>query len=204
MLPFPFAPRHATGVRPDFRAEVERVLAGMPYGILRVLDVEGYALVTGRTMLEAEPVLRGQAPRGYPPDATWANLSGGFQGGGAKRIVLAETYEDYDTGLIVFCTDVAEALRHEIGHALDEALGGASTADEFRAAYLLGRKRADEWNLRDRLEYFLNETVDAGAEETFAELVAIMSGGGAAGMDELMRSTFYEALSVVTRILEGL
>jgi len=204
MRPVPFAPRHAPGVRPEFRAEIERVIAGMPPGILRVLEEEEYALVTGRTMLEAEPLLRGRAPRGYPPDATWANLSGGFQGGGSKRIVLAETYEDYDTGLTVFCPDVAEALRHEIGHALDQALGGASMASDFRAAYLLGQKRVEEWNLRDRLEYFLNETVDAGAEETFAELVAIISGGGAAGMDNLVRSTFHEALSVVNRILEGM
>jgi hypothetical protein len=176
----------------------------MPAGILRVLDEVGYALVTGRTMLEAEPGLHRQTPRGYPPDATWANLSGGFHRGSAKRIVLAETYEDYDTGLTVLCGDVAETLRHEIGHALDQALGGASTSDQFRSAYLLGRRRVEERNLRERLEYFLNETIDAGAEETFAELVAIVSGGGAAGMDELMRSTFGDALSVVNRILEAL
>jgi hypothetical protein len=130
-------------------------------------------------------------------------LSGGFQGS-ANRIVLAETYEDYETGLSVVCTDLAGVLRHEVGHALDRALGGTSASHDFRAAYLIGRLRVEEWNLRDQLEYFLNETVDAGAEETFAELVAIVTGGGAAGMDDLMRSTFDDALAVVNRIMEAL
>ena len=184
--------------------EVDRALVGMGRAVRAVLDKGGYALVTGVTVVAAEPGLARQRPRGYPPDATWENSRGGYLGGAAKRIVIAETYRDYDSGRSVRSTNVAGALRHEIGHALDDALDGASGGDGFRAMYLLDRIRLHERNLQDELAYFLNEDVNAGAEETFAELVAIACGGGAAGMDELMRSTFEGALAVVTQILEDL
>ncbi|MBD0319160.1 MAG: hypothetical protein ICV87_02430 [Gemmatimonadetes bacterium] len=204
MRPFPFSPRHTEGVGRAFRDEIDRAIAGLSRGVREILDWGGYALVTGLTVVDAEPGLAGQRPRGYPPDATWENSPGGYLGGTAKRIVVAETYRDYESDRFVPCTHVAGALRHEVGHALDDALGGVSAGVEFLSVYVRDRLRLRERNLQDELAYFLNEDLKAGADETFAELVAIACGGGAAGVDELMASTFEDSLALVKRILEDL
>ncbi|MBZ4194741.1 MAG: hypothetical protein LAE24_10615 [Candidatus Contendobacter sp.] len=72
-------------------------------------------------------------------------------------------------------------FRHEIGHALDDASGGLSNSFWFIAAYELDfEKLIMNVSMKDEMVrhfYYLQEG-QAGRRETFAELFAILIGGG--------------------------
>lgn len=99
--------------------------------------------------------LRGVRPRGWPEGSTWDDV-GGAHSGGTRVLAVGDTNKS---------GSVAGTALHEGSHALDEALGGASSSPEFRAL-------VDTYERLDPLmsPYFTQRGNATGyTSETFAE-----------------------------------
>lgn len=180
---FPLVEQHTVvyGVSDDFKEIINDALGKIPDSAIRAIQEYGYQLEIGPTLLDLRPDLKVHKPRGYQSGKTFENTNG-FHDPNLKRIYVFEYFKPE-----VLSSKLAKNLRgeavfrHEIGHALDRALGQVSNSDWFLAAYdrdfenlLLNESMKDELA---RHAYYL-QADDAGRKETFAELFAILTGGG--------------------------
>jgi hypothetical protein len=161
------------GTDDQFAKRVGAAYARIPDGVRALLDRSGYDVATCRQYLDLHPDLKGQTPRGYPAGSSEAAAQGVFEAED-KRIVVPERPE------AVAAADPVGIVRHEVGHAFDDALGNYSQSKEFRDAY---NRDLDKMNLEhlnglseEQLEYYLQDH-GAGAQETFGELFCTAVGG---------------------------
>ncbi len=160
----------------------------LPQNDLALLEAMGYRFKTARMLTDAAPHLKDKPVRGQP-DAKWDNLEGVFIPSD-KAIVVSQEY--LSRGEQQVSSDRTDGvLRHEVGHAIDDALGRISRSEEFRQSYekdlrrinkkarlqeLIGLASAKR-KISD-LEYFMQEG-ETGRSEAFAELYGMLRGGGA-------------------------
>lgn len=137
---------------PQHAAEFEKIPE--PFHDVMAKHVHGIDLGDG-PVSDYMPELRGVHPRGWPADKSWDNVAGVYDGN-VRRVVVGG-----GPGLDHGSTSVAV---HEAGHALDHALGDASSSQKFRAVY------ADA--LEQGLSPYYAQSGAGGRQEMWAEAFA--------------------------------
>lgn len=160
----------------DFQDRVQQTYKAMSPEVQKIVD--GHSKIESVTKVtDALPELKNQKPRGWPPGSTWDSVDGAYSPS-RKAIVVAEEVRDTNQNWVK-SRRMEPVLRHEVGHAVDDALGGFSKTQPFKDAYdadVPGINKADQATL----EYFL-QPGDAGRSEAFAESVANKNGGSTGG-----------------------
>jgi hypothetical protein len=198
------------GKRPseNFIDKMDRDFVGLPQEVRKLLKKEGIKVVVGDTIPDVAPELKDVRPRGHAEGSKWDHIEGFFRSSPEdKMVVVTEHRLDRISEKMVASDRLEGVLRHEVGHGVDEALHRCSQDDAFQAAYEADKAIIDR-NLNDRqkdtLEYFLQSGY-AGPSEAFAELFAILHGGGASRWCEpLMRTSFPNTLNLIEDRIEKL
>jgi|GEM_PF-4652499 len=139
---------------------VSAELAKIPEKYQEMLAKGGAEVVVVRNSItEFFPELAGVQPRGWPPGATWDNVTGVASG---KQAVIATV--DHDSGTPRLNNHGStNVVLHEVGHVLDNLRGEADYPDAFLQA-----RTADLNQLSD----YQKQAGNAGLQETFAESFA--------------------------------
>lgn len=153
----------------------EDVLKSLPQSVRNLLRDHGVALVVSRDLCHEEPSLSMDTPRGYDAGDTRHQAPAEYDPE-TKELRIRQDYKLSDGSIEVATPDnFTDSIRHEGGHAVDEALGDLSHSKEFDDAY-----RKDVQALtpeqKEVLSYYLigaksNEDM-TGREETFAQVFA--------------------------------
>lgn len=205
-------------VSPEFAQQMETVLQNLPVAERSLLARQGERLVVASTLGEAIPSLQG-TPRGHAPGTTFRNLDGVHSQG---LSVVAETFEVRGSPGVTGRPSAlrrAGVARHELGHAIDGAIGREmaagdlltptsqrhySNSTEFDQAYQRDLAGLDRLSPMDRmtLRYFL-QSGEAGRSETFAEAYGILRGGGCTAQPPRMQEIFRRAFPNTLHLVEG-
>ena len=175
------------GVSDQFGTQIENVYATLPAGERAIVESAGIRVSAARTVSDVLPQFAGQTPRGYRPGSTYDSVQGLFDNQ-ARRILIPEYYQNGDRYLPN--QDRLEGVvKHEFGHALDQALGNFSDSPGFADAYAQDVARLSRGARRD-VAYLLQDGA-AGRQEAFAELYAATKGAhntsGKLNADEFAR-----------------
>lgn len=185
--PAPAAPKpafafEAVGNLPARDADrLRATVEAMPAPVLATLERAGVRFVVGEKFADLDAGLARETPRGWPAGLTWAN-SDGIHMPGRKTVAAFTTHVEPHGGRPVPSPRVEGVLRHETGHAFDDAIGGASFYnDDWTRAY---RQDVAAIGPADAagLAYYLQRGA-AGPQETFAELFGQLLGGGSRPTD---------------------
>ena len=187
-------------VTPKFRSEVEQALLQLPLEIRRAAQKGGVRVILSDNVTEVLPDLSHLTPRGWNSGQTWSGATGLYSPGGRMALIA----EKLKNSKYRPSNRVPGVLRHEFGHALDDALNQFSKSPAFREAYdkdvALIRSNMSRYSPKS-LEYFLQQG-DAGREEAMAELFGIHYGGGAANwVERQMRTAFPNTLELISQKL---
>ena len=184
-------------VSPAFTWKVWAACQTLPPTLIPELQRRGWRMELVPSLAETLPALADAAPRGWPNGWTWKNVDA-VHLPADKRILFAEWRVARD-GRWVRCDRVAGVVRHELAHAWDAACGSDGSFSgslRFRLAYEREVARLSASTLR-RLGYFVQST-DAGRQEAFAELAALVWGGGSSPhLAKLLRQSFPHTMAVV-------
>ncbi len=177
-------------VSEEFIAKVEKAYLDLPKPLRQLLAQTGQKVHIAKLSTDVRPDYKGMHPRGHEKDATFSCIDGVYFPD-KRQVVVAEEYRVLDPHHRLYQKSNRGdgVLRHEVGHAIDEALKYISRSPEFEAAYkkdvadFVSKLKPAE---RERFEYFL-QTPDksktlggpAGQSEVFAEMLGIIYGGGA-------------------------
>ena len=164
--------------------EVQSAVDKLSDTVRKKLADGGYKVAFGKQIGDVFPSLLNDNPRGWPEGMTWANADGLYHGSHKTALATEFRVDYYDKSAVVPSNRFANVLRHEIGHAFNEALGQAITKPEFIAAYLKDVARIDPFD-QSRLGYYL-QPGDAGRSEVFAEGFAQLFGGGSDRYESIM------------------
>lgn len=169
----------AANISDEFRATLEQALAQLPTSLLQKISDSGYRLRFGAVLLELRPDLKGKTPRGWPPGSTFEQVDG-LHDPDQQQICIFEYFKpDLTATRYVKNVRASGVFRHEIGHLLDRLLGGLSDQNWFRIAYEYDLNQLlTQDSLFEECDYYVQDGV-GGRKETFAELFAILVGGGA-------------------------
>lgn len=188
----------------QFFRDAKATYDALPEGVRKLLKDKGFYLVVvpNVTHKNGLPELAGKTPRGWPPGTTWDNADG-LQTG--KKILVSE-YRQTATGKWEKNTRIGGVVRHETGHALDEALGDGtkkySDSNEFLEAYEKDVARLTK-EQKDQLGYFLQAA--GGRQETFADVFALLSGGPCNEIRRaLLTAAFPHVQALIKKKLESL
>lgn len=157
-------------VSPEFRKKMLEEIAKLPEADRKLLANDGQRIVVAGKISEIEPSLKDVKPRGWPEGKTWDDADGAHF---RDKKIIAVT-ENTNAGK----TKRAEGvLRHEVGHAIDQALKDFSQSPEFKAAY---DKDVEKLSPFDRAkQQYLLQTGEAGTQETFADVYGAINGASA-------------------------
>lgn len=175
----------------DFTRRVTDTYNQIPQNVRDALDKDGVKVVSTDKVTDVMPELKGDKPRGWPPGSSWDDVDGAYDVGG-KRIIVAERQNQSKPG----GNNIEGLTRHETGHAVDH-LKNLSDTKEFRDAYDKEKAKVPKPD-SDTLKYFLQKD-EAGRQEAFAEIFAIINGGATNPTREsLLKKYFPETIKVVT------
>ena len=193
----------AATISDEFRATLEQTLAQLPTVLVQRIKDSGYRLRFGTTLLEMRPDLKGKTPRGWRPGSTFEHVDG-LHDPDEQQICIFEYFKsDLTATSYTKNTRAAGVFRHEIGHLLDRLFGGLSDQERFRTAYERDLEYLfSQEDLFDECSYYVQDGI-AGRKEAFAELFAILMGGGAA-QNAPVKAAFANALAALRDELEGL
>lgn len=201
-MPFVYLYGHTSSA---FRTEATREAEALPERLTSHLVAFGVTLHFTRHITLLFPELAADRPPGWPMDATWDWVDALYDPK-TRRVVVAEFIRVFGEELP--SRRVGGALRHEIGHALDYSQGRVSHSPAFVEAHTAGAMRAERAGISKDLEYYLQDpwhAPGAGREETFAEVVGMVLGGGAAPpLRPALESAFVEVLDFVRNLLRNL
>jgi hypothetical protein len=156
---------------PDFIANVKAALSHMPPNILQTLRSSSCKIILTPTMIDKYPELKNEKPRGYDAGGSYKNCPAMFSNG---CVLVCEYYFDSDRNQWKRQPDPANALRHEVGHALDDYLGHISEQQIFISAYREDFAKLSAGDKHDLSYYCYND--DGAHSETFAELTSLVLG----------------------------
>jgi hypothetical protein len=136
-------------------------LVKLPMAGLRALALANKRVVVCRdSVTEIRIDLRGVRPRGWPEGRTWDTVPG-LNDPNNNRVIIATR-----NGRIPPTGDghaASNLVLHEVGHAVDDAVGGGSNTQEFQRA-----RTADAAQLGS----YFTQAGAAGLRETYAESLA--------------------------------
>ncbi|MBX9690864.1 MAG: LysM peptidoglycan-binding domain-containing protein [Cyanobacteria bacterium] len=169
------------GASDEFARELDRMTAELPASVRNLLRCNGYTIVAVGDMRDYDPVFAGQQPRGWGPGMSWSNADG-LHDGEARLVVVSSRRRDSD-GQYTDSNRTRGVFLHEIGHAVDAALGNFVRSEEFGAAYERD-VAAMTPEQREQFAYLLQGYPSnregrpnyAGRQETFAEVFAGICG----------------------------
>lgn len=192
-----------TPVSDSFRRQTSAALQTIPDQVRQVIETSGWRIQLAEFVVDSQPALTNDRPRGWPEDTTWQNTDA-IHFPVERLLVLAEKRRNA-RGQIVATARVAGVLRHELGHAFDMATGGPrsfrSASDEFRFAYSTDVRKMMPESSKE-LAYYLQD-LNAGRQEAFAEAFGIALGGGSDDFHErVFREFFPEVLAFLRRDLK--
>jgi hypothetical protein len=175
-LPIPVKADPNTSAR--FRLEAAEAVETVPAHVLAEAGQTGKSVHMGKKVTEVVPHLKGVTPRGWAPGSTWDEADGLYNNSVGEVIVTEETTHGKSHR-------TAGVVRHELGHAVDEAWGETKgepsglycNSPEFQAAYEADMKEAAAGPDAPSLAYYLQPGA-AGRSEAFAETFASVHGGG--------------------------
>ena len=158
-----------------FRDQIKEVFERLPSKQRESIKEAGIKTCVGETVIEVLPQLHNVRPRGWSVGGVWDQAEGLCSP--TKKQIVVSQYRVDSNGNKVETPRGRGAIRHEAGHAFDDALGGYSKGSSFRNAYEEDKKTIDP-NIKPLLAYYLQEG-DAGPSECFAEVCGDLTGGGA-------------------------
>ncbi len=193
-----------TPVSDSFSQQTSDAIQTIPEHVWQAIETGGWRVRLAEFVVDAQPELVNDRPRGWPADATWQNTDA-IHLPTERLLVLAEKRRN-SRGQVVPTARVAGVLRHEMGHAFDMATGNVSgfrsASDEFRAAYMTDVGRMSPETAQE-LAYYLQDS-DAGRQEAYAEAFGITLGGGSDEKNTAkFREFFPEVLAFLRRDLES-
>lgn len=162
-------------VSPAFVEEVKREINTLPKALLAELQARGGRVCITPRLADKLPDFRNTKPRGWEEGATGKNVDGLFDG--TDVLVCEYSTNIEDDSSLVKNTRVGYIVRHESGHAFDQYWGNVSDSPEYKHTYLLELAKMDP-NERDADLAYFAQRAGGGPSECFAELFAIMNGGG--------------------------
>ncbi len=207
-------------VSPQIQRRIYQAASSLPPEVLRVL--RGTEVVVSDRVSNVLPHLRGVCPRGWSTGSTWDDATGMFYTDrfGRPSVIMAEKSGENGIG---GSYRVEGVVRHEVGHAFDRNYGirmygnvlskmknvcvqAFSDSPDFVRAYnndLMSISRLPH-RQQNNLAYFL-QPGSAGRQESFAEIFAIINGGGAApDLHSQMVESFPATIQTVWGGLRGI
>ncbi len=190
-----------------FMRQVDQALEAIPIATRNALAAAGYRVVVGENLTAILPHLQGQTPRGWPPGSSW-NQTDGAQDQDRRIVAIgARRLQAGPGGRSVWVDNdrAGGVVRHEVGHALNVALGGGrgqlfSNSAEFQADYDRDLRDMTQAH-RQQLAYLLQPGA-GGRDETFAEVTASLFGGSTnASQNEAIRQAFPNVANLLYRPL---
>lgn len=202
-----------SGVPESHRSELEKKLSELPENVLSALKDNGYKIIGARLNTQAIPELGGLTPRGWPSSSTFDHSDGTHDN--VRRLIIAPLmYKNEKNELVP--TERPEVVVHQIGHALDHALGKLSNNPDFQNAFRQDmqdlRKKGWLMSERERLIYDYFNQKDGpgkderpGSEECFASLFGLALTGPENPEDKpVLENNFKRSLEVVRQIIRKL
>jgi HPt (histidine-containing phosphotransfer) domain-containing protein len=189
---------------------VAKAVDKLPPSVRQLLEDKGAKIVLDHKLTDYDPSLSGVRPRGWK-SGTFENCEGVFVGRtlGPDEAVVAEYRVSQATGKEVRTTREQEVVRHEVGHAVDKALGlpwrPFSQSPEFQTAYQSDLAQIPS-SLKSRLDYYVQPSnPEGGASEAFAQLFAALHGGaGDASKTQMILQHFGRTAEVIKRAMAKL
>lgn len=160
-----------------FVKAMQDVVDALPPVVHQVLRAANVTPVACKTLTGAYKELKGVTPRGWPAGTTWDNADGACYGGD-KPTVAARYRDEWNGNQWADSNRSAHVMRHEIGHAYDQAAGFPSRSQSFRDAYAADVAAADLGGGASKIDSYFLQPGDAGPSEAFAQLVSRAVGGG--------------------------
>jgi hypothetical protein len=183
----------------QFLQQIDRAVSIIPESVLKALEQHGDSLKLSPQLKDLLPELSGKPIPGDPSGRVF-DQSPGLYYRREKSIIIFEYVMDTHPPFRVIKNNRAPGiLRHELGHALDRALGGRSDYDDFQRAYNQDVDTIDNVSMIDEYAYYLTRK---GRSELFAELFAVLQGGGADERIGNIKRIFPATLKALQTILE--
>lgn len=183
----------------QFLKEIDHALSAVPAWVLTTMEQHGDSLRFSPQLKELLPQLSGKPMVGDLSGRTF-DQSPGLYDRREKSILIFEYMVDTHPPFRVIKNNRAPGvLRHEMGHALDRALGGWSDQVAFRLAYDHDIAEINDEALIDEHAYYLTRK---GRSELFAELFAVLQGGGADEKIGNIKRVFPARLEALQALLE--
>jgi len=185
-------------VSAEFGRECNAAWEALPGGIRELLRAHGVTVRCIRSVWEQMPELTSAPMRGG--GRTAENLPAFYRD---RVIVVPEFHVSQATGRIERVNPPGAFLCHEIGHALDDALGrhqgnGGAT---FRQAYQADLDAMTSGQRMDLL-YFVEPR--AGRRETFAEAFAVAVDRPTPGFGDRVSAAFPRSVALMKGIMKEL
>lgn len=184
-------------VSESMKEAIAEEYAAFPQGVRDLLDRNGVELAVVGKLIDRFPELAGERPMGWAAGKTWEDADGVHHGGGGRSVALvAETARV--GGVYLHSGRTRAVFAHEVGHAIDQALGNASSTARFQLAYSRDVARIFASD-RARVGYFLQAGA-AGRQEAFAEAFAVGHArrrGRKFGLNPSFAGLFAETIRVV-------
>jgi len=186
-------------VSPDFLEEVKGCIAAMPQKLLAELQYRGGRVCVTPRLFDKLPGYSYDQPRGYDDGLTGKNVEGLFNG--TDAIICEYSAPRGDDLSLVKNQRAGHVLRHELGHAFDHYWDTISDTGEFKDIYMHELANMDFDQREGELAYFSQKT-KAGPSECFAELFAIIIGGGdSSKVDTALRQYFPKCTQLIRQKL---
>lgn len=174
--------RFTETVSPEFREQVLDTIKAMPPAVHQLLHDKGWQIEVGSRFLEVAPHMANRHPPGRVRGTSYDTVGGmSYPHSNPPKIYLAENVLDDEDGRWHKNGKALGDLRHEIGHAVDDALGRPSERGAFARAHRADVAALDDDDADD-LSYYAGTTDNRGPREAFAETFAVTFGGGCRGM----------------------
>lgn len=177
-------------------SDITTGLANVPEPVQQRLRSAGVEIVVLSKMTDDPASDANSRPRGYPNGSNISNGSA-HTSSSAAAVFIAEKWKHRNTSSWIETTDISDAIRHELGHALDDYLLDYSDTQEFVDAYNIDKKSIPQ-TMQKSLAYFLQHGCN-GRRETFASLAA--NEWGASKKANELKTAFPRTRQVVKKCL---
>ena len=184
----------------EIYAQVLAALHLIPRHIKQELFDGQCKIVITPTLLEAEPKLAYEKPRGYLHDADYRNVPGMYRR--SERVLWIGERYSHGTSPPQINKMVLSTTLHELGHAYDHSQNFISQSNDFMQDYDIDLKKLADSD--KTTYYYFVQPEAAGPSELFAELFAlsISKKGGITERSASLKTIFPQSFEFVKKYLQ--